>query len=1020
MSAPLRCPHGHPLSATDTACPVCGTLGTMESVPLPTRPVLPAIPGHEVLGVLGQGGMGVVYKARQKSLNRVVALKMIRDSALAGPEERARFRAEAEAVAQLQHPNIVQIHEVGEHHGLPFFSLEFVAGGSLAEQLHGTPQPPRTAARLVETLARAVDTAHQKGIIHRDLKPANVLLTEDGTPKITDFGLAKRPDAGTAHTQTGAIVGTPSYMAPEQAAGRGRSVGPAADVYALGALLYEMLTGRPPFVGETTLDTLAQVVGQEPVAVRALQPRTPRDLETVCLKCLHKQPAKRYATAAALADDLRRFLGNEPILARPVGRVERALKWVKRRPLAAALLAALVLTTALSVYFAVQARLQAAASDQNAAAAARNEQDANEQREQAEITLADGLLRAVAYQNDANISPAERGALWDLAGLANDRVRLLTLARALARPEVAARLWRRHAALVHAAVGLNPARRRQALQLVRRRLQEPDADLQVRIACGLVGCDLDEAEPAFNREAARAFLERAEQIASLSEIHTAEQATSLDELHTLAQAVGPVLSKLDEEQARTLAAAAAQKLTGRLTNNTHPSVVQGVAQVLTALGGKLGRQEAGAVALKVASLVGDIQPAWWTARFAPVWKSLDSLGEKEAAVVARKLADALPQTGGDLESRRGLLEAWSAVSSRLGEREAHDILAATAQKLSERIDRSQNPAEVCALVEPWAFLARRLGQKEARAAAGPIARKLARFLSEPVALGLPREMLAAAGTWAALADLVEEKEARQTAALARQVAGLAVASTDQHEDYQIARIWTLLADKLPESEVHDMAAAVADKLIGRLATTRESGRQTNLAMTLTAVVSKLAEPEARAAAPRLTEILDRISEPFALATFLETLAATAARLKEQEAHALMAAAVRNLTGQMGRLDPPNATTLLRALPAMAGRLGERETAAVAQSVAALMGRHPPPDYDDLINAWKGLAGSMTTQDIVNVLKHPFCVGRTRAELVRELGRRLNRRSDGVWELLAWLQEHQPDVDLSTPPRPARP
>jgi WD40 repeat protein/tRNA A-37 threonylcarbamoyl transferase component Bud32 len=301
---------------------------------------------YEVLGVLGRGGMGVVYKARQKGLNRLVALKMVLAGGHAGPEQLARFKAEAEAVAQLQHPNIVQIYEVGERDGRPFFALEHLDGGSLEKKLNGTPLPHRQAAEMVEALARASHYAHQKGIVHRDLKPANILLTADGTPKITDFGLAKRLAEDSGHTGTGAILGTPSYMAPEQAAGRTREVGPAADVYALGAILYDCLTGRPPFRGETVLDTLQQVKSAEPVSPRRLQPKVPRDLETICLKCLEKETAKRYPSAEALADDLRRLLDGQPIHARPVGALERAVKWARRRPAVAGLLAVLALVIA--------------------------------------------------------------------------------------------------------------------------------------------------------------------------------------------------------------------------------------------------------------------------------------------------------------------------------------------------------------------------------------------------------------------------------------------------------------------------------------------------------------------------------------------------------------------------------------------------------------------------------------------------------------------------------------------------
>jgi tetratricopeptide (TPR) repeat protein len=303
---------------------------------------LPEVPGYQVLGVLGRGGMGVVYKALHLSLGRVVALKMILAGPSAAAGERARFRREAEAPARLQHPNVVQVYEVGEVRGRPYIAMEYVAGGALDAKLAAAPQPPRAAAALVETLARAVHAAHLQQVVHRDLKPANVLLTADGAPKIADFGLAKRLDEA-GQTRSGDVVGTPSYMAPEQVGAKARQVGPAADVYALGAILYECLTGRPPFKAASALETMLQVAGDDPVPPRQLQPRTPRDVETICLKCLQKDAGKRYPSAQALAEDLRRFQAGEPIAARPTGALGRAAKWMRRRPAAAALLAALLL-----------------------------------------------------------------------------------------------------------------------------------------------------------------------------------------------------------------------------------------------------------------------------------------------------------------------------------------------------------------------------------------------------------------------------------------------------------------------------------------------------------------------------------------------------------------------------------------------------------------------------------------------------------------------------------------------------
>jgi WD40 repeat protein len=389
LLADLRQPLPAELFTQAGGQPLSARVGQGAAEPAPGEADLPAIPGYELIQELGRGGMGVVYAARQAGLNRTVALKMILSGGHASPQELARFQTEAEAVARLGHPHIVQIYEVGWVDRCPYLALEYVDGGSLAQRLTGTPLPARPAARLVEVLAWAVHEAHLQGVVHRDLTPANVLLARsaagqgipldpegavDYQPKITDFGLAKLlVGGGPALTQSGAALGTPSYMAPEQAAGKARAVGRATDVYALGAILYELLTGRPPFKAETPLETLHQVQLGEPVPPSRLRPKLPRDLATICLKCLEKEPGRRYASAGELAEDLQRWLEGRPIQARPVGVLGRGWRWCRRNPgLAGAVGAAalfLVLGSLIAALLAIQARAEARRADQVAASA---------------------------------------------------------------------------------------------------------------------------------------------------------------------------------------------------------------------------------------------------------------------------------------------------------------------------------------------------------------------------------------------------------------------------------------------------------------------------------------------------------------------------------------------------------------------------------------------------------------------------------------------------------------------------
>jgi WD40 repeat protein/tRNA A-37 threonylcarbamoyl transferase component Bud32 len=384
----------HPLAADQPTLPPPRPAAERldaEAATLPPEPIAGVSDGepvkirsfgdYELLEKIAEGGMGIVYKARQISLNRPVALKMILAGQLASAVDVQRFHAEAEAAANLDHPNIVPIYEVGEHHGQHYFSMKFIEGGSLAQQLPQFTQDAKAAAKLLATVARAVHHAHQRGILHRDLKPGNILVDHQGQPHVTDFGLAKRVEGNTRQTQTGVIVGTPSYMPPEQARSE-KLLTTAVDVYSLGAVLYELLTGRPPFRAETPLDTVLLVLEREPEPLRKVDPRIDRDLETICLKCLDKEASKRYGSAEAVAEDLERWLAHEPIQARPARQGERFWRWCRRNPVVALLCglsSGLLLTlTVVSVTAAVGIHWARQRADQNAAEekAARGEADA--------------------------------------------------------------------------------------------------------------------------------------------------------------------------------------------------------------------------------------------------------------------------------------------------------------------------------------------------------------------------------------------------------------------------------------------------------------------------------------------------------------------------------------------------------------------------------------------------------------------------------------------------------------------
>jgi serine/threonine protein kinase len=1161
------------------ACPVCGSAA--ESWPPVSsgegdggrlgRDALPRIPGYEVLGRLGAGGMGVVYKARQLRPDRLVAVKRMKPPDPGSEVEHLqRFRLEAEAAARLRHPGIVEIYEVGEHEGCPFFSMELIEGGSLDARLKGGPLPPRQAAELIEKAARAIHAAHQAGIIHRDLKPANVLLAgaakesspstgaggaplpsgpvtnETPEPRISDFGLAKQLDVG-ACTQTGAFLGTPAYAAPEQARGRNREVGVPADVYALGAILYECLTGRPPFNDPDPMETLLQVIAAEPVSPRALQPKVPRDLETICHKCLAKEAARRYPSARELADDLRRFLDHEPIRARPVGSVGRAWRWCRRNPSLAGALTAVLLVFATgataSVTFGVLASHRAAdakeardeaegearratESEKKALSTGESLRKANEELTTfaARTLLKPMGLRAPLDQAIPKLPPLsepEIDPLWELAS-ADDKVRIRFVEEGLRQRMTTRQLQVRAEYALHAAAGLDPKRRERIEQLLADRLwadqitpeerldvalilarfgiQDPttaakaaavlaaalddttDDDARVRLASALAATS-ERLQP---KDAARLGGKAAEALAaaldkSRTEDARARLASALVAvsvrlvpkwpallchklvaamsqpnremaLRHLAEMLKVVADRLEPDDAIAIADAFVVALRHAAGEYALAALVKG----LTVVSARLEREQALPKFRKAASaLLSAVRDTADASALRHLATSLaavsEALGPKEAALICGKAADVLVaalETGPQLEA---LAKGLAALSARLGPAEAARVCGKAASALSVALDRTKDDFARGDLSEGLAAVSHRLEPKEAKAAATALSAALSDAKDTSFSLSSMAKALAA----------VSPRLGTKEAALARRAAAdaLVVAMSNETEPTSLWHLeWGLeaVAARLAPKEAAEVADALASAMsktasdaqrwylakgvtisgqrapkeaapafaraaaviLPALSEATSGTRRGYLAAALAAISPGLGASDAARARDVILTLLNTTDE-ITLACLAEGLAALSARLGPKEASAACSKAESALSAALCRTTKGDFEVqhLSDALVAVSRWLEPNEAGHAAGGAILLrMSKIETPTSLELAR----VLAPLRPQLLVELLKHPLCVGDARRAVLAQLSRHYDRPFADQWDFVRYATDKNLDLDLLSPPRRPEP
>jgi predicted Ser/Thr protein kinase len=872
---------------------------------------------YELLEEIARGGMGIVYKARQVSLNRLVALKMILAGSFASTRDIQRFRAEAEAAANLDHPHIVPIYEVGEHEGQQYYSMKFVEGTSLANQPSGTPR--REVEGLLD-VARAVHHAHQRGVLHRDLKPSNVLVDSQGTRLVADFGLAKRLASGDRSiTETGQVLGTPKYMAPEQAAGR-KDLTVAADVYSLGVVLYERLTGQTPFTGENVLTLLRQARESEPPRPSTIRPGLDRDLETVVLKCLEKESGRRYPSAEALADDLANWLAGRPIAARPVSQFERFRRWCQRNPAVAGLVAAVVLAlllgTVVSAFFALAER-------RGRIRAERAEDDAVAANDRTERTFAQSLVRPLDPDGDdqghGNLSEPETVALWELALNQDKPIGLRFLDEAARDPMAARQLRARSEPALIAALGLDTERRQRASRLLRERLLDQSHPLRSRAEVAFVALELgDEAGPALDEPAQ--IIVQAMQADRPEPLGTSWRAHLVD-----------ASAQLDPNVAAVLLVAAIERdadASGRVR----------LASALTAVADRLEAPEAarmcGRAARTLAAALAQEKEDDASANLAAALTEV--LTRTDPAEAAPMLTTALAQHGDD-SACGALVGSLERIATRLSPDQAERCCGQAARILVDVLARERSHfGESFLLERELARISARLRPDVAAGLWVPVAQNRAD--------GLAGER--SAGDCAEFAVALERVSARLDPAEAARICGQAgrtLLAALERDGNAVSSLWFAnglewVVSRMERAEAARLCDQAARRLIPRLERTPADARFNGEdEPELHCIPYLLTGTDPAEAVRMLVPVLERVQNSAIRHRVAQTLISVASRLDAAEEARICRQAALSLASALERqTDFDTRSSLSEDLALVAGRLDRKEAETICRQAARVL------------------------------------------------------------------------------------